>query len=85
MVRWILQEVGLFGLPFLLFALYLVLSRRSPLAREHWDPQWTRLILAGLFVVIASLVMTGLTAQRHGDGYVPPHFKDGRLVPGQFR
>ena len=84
MLRSILEELGLFALPFLAFAGYLLLSRRSPLDRAHWDPQWTRLVLAGLFVVVASLVMTGLTAARHAEGYVPPHIENGRLVPGRF-
>lgn len=85
MLRWILQEIGLFGLPFLAFALFLLLTRRPVLAREHWDPQWSRLGFAGLFLVIASLVMTGLTAQRSDEGYVPPHMENGRLVPGRFQ
>lgn len=85
MLRWILQEIGLFGLPFLVFAIVLLATRRPVLAREHWDPQWLRLGFAGLFLVIASLVMTGLTGERSDEGYVPPHMEDGRLVPGRFR
>lgn len=85
MLRSILEEFGVFALPFLAFALYLLVIRRSPLVRAHWDPYWTQLILAGLFAVVASLVMTGLTAQRNDDGYVPPHLEKGRLVPGRFQ
>jgi len=84
MFRLVLQEVLLFALPFLGFAAYLLLSRRPVWERTHWDPQWTRLVLAGLFIVIASLVMGGLTASRHANGYVPAHLEDGRLVPGRF-
>ncbi len=84
MLRRILEEVGLFALPFLAFALYLLFSRRSPLERAHWDAQWLRLVFAGLFIVAASLVMTGLTAPRHEQGYIPPHMENGRLVPGRF-
>ena len=84
MLRWLMEELGLFAIPFLAFAGYLLLSRRSPLDRVHWDPHWVRLIVAGVFVVVASLVMTGLTAPRYADGYVPPHMENGRLVPGRF-
>ncbi len=84
MLRWIIQEVGVFALPFVAFAGYLVVSRRNPLERLHWDPQWVRLALAGIFFVVASLVMTGLTAPRHESGYQPPHFENGKLVPGGF-
>ena len=85
MLRWILQELGLFALPFLAFAVWLLLSRRSPLDRAHWDPHWLRLILTGLFLVVGSLVALGLTTTRHADGYVPPHMENGRLVPGRFQ
>lgn len=85
MLRLVLQEILLFALPFLAFAGWLLFARRSPLDGAEWRPHWTRLVLAGMFVVVASLVMTGLTAQRHADGYVPPRFEDGRLVPGHFR
>lgn len=84
MLRSFIEELGLFAIPFLAFAAYLLLSRRSPLDRVHWDPHWVRLILAGVFVVVTSLVMTGLTASRYPDGYVPPHMENGRLVPGRF-
>ncbi|GEO99006.1 DUF6111 family protein [Methylobacterium haplocladii] len=85
MLRWILEELVLFALPFLAFAGVLLLLRRNPLQAGHWEAQWLRLVLAGLFVVVASLLMTGLTAVRHPDGYVPPHMENGRLVPGQFQ
>ncbi len=84
MFRRILEDLVLFALPFAAFALLLLALRRNPLEREHWEPQWVRLILAGLFLVIASLVMTGLTAERHAEGYQPPHLENGRLVPGHF-
>ncbi|CAO4141802.1 DUF6111 family protein [Methylorubrum thiocyanatum] len=85
MLRLVLQEILLFSLPFLAFAAWLLFARRSPLDHAAWKPQWTRLVLAGLFVVIASLVMTGLTGQRTKDGYEPPRYENGRLVPGHFR
>lgn len=85
MLRLILQEFGLFLLPFLAFAAYLLFARKSPLDRAHWAPHWTRLILAGLGVVVVSLVVTGLATERHPDGYVPPRIENGKLVPGHFQ
>ncbi|CAO4163014.1 DUF6111 family protein [Methylorubrum populi] len=85
MLRLVLQEILLFSLPFLAFAGWLLFARRSPLDHAEWKPQWTRLALAGLFIVVASLVMTGLTAERTADGYVPPRYENGRLVPGHFQ
>lgn len=85
MLRRILEEFILFALPFLAFAAFLVLMRRNPLEAEHWEAHWVRLALAGLVVVILSLLVTGLIAERHADGYLPPHMENGRLVPGKFR
>ncbi|GLS45206.1 DUF6111 family protein [Methylobacterium brachythecii] len=85
MLRWIIEEVPLFAIPFIAFACFLVLMRRNPLQAEHWEEHWLRLVFAGAAVVVASLVLTGLFAPRHPDGYVPPHMENGRIVPGQFK
>ncbi|MGU3540124.1 DUF6111 family protein [Methylobacterium sp. A54F] len=85
MLRRVLEEFGLFLLPFGLFFAYLLLVGRNPFHRVHWEAQVFRLVLAGLGVVIASLVITGLFSERHETGYVPAHMENGRLVPGQFR
>lgn len=85
MLRRLIEEFGLFLLPFGLFFAYLLLVGRNPLQRVHWDAQAFRLIVAGLVVVIASLVFTGLFSERHATGFVPTHMENGTLVPGTFR
>ena len=85
MLRAIIEEALLFLVPFGLFALYLALRRRNPLLWAHWEAQAGWLVIAGLGFVIAALLYTGLTAERHEGGFVPPHLENGRVVPGQFR
>lgn len=85
MLRRVLEELALFLIPFGLFFAYLVLVGRNPLQRAHWDAQAFRLVMAGLAIVIASLVLTGLFSERHAQGYVPAHMENGQLVPGTFR
>ena len=85
MFRTILDDIGLFALPFLAYAAFLLIARRNPLERAHWEPQVFRLVSAGLVIVVGSLLFAGLTATRHEDGYVPPHIENGRVVPGQFQ
>ena len=85
MLRRVLEEFGLFLVPFALFLVYLLLSGRNPLRRVHWDPHLFRLVLAGLAVVISTLVYEGLFSERRSAGYVPTHMENGRLVPGGFR
>ena len=85
MLRRVLEEFGLFLIPSGLFLVYLVLAGRNPLRRVHWDPHLFRLVLAGLTVVIGTLVYEGLFSERRAGGYVPTHMENGRLVPGNFR
>ena len=85
MLRTIVEEVLLFLIPFGLFALWLAATRRSPLARSHWSGATVWLVIAGLAVALLSLVVAGLTAERHAHGFVPTHMENGRVVPGTFR
>lgn len=85
MLRALLDEIGLFLLPFAAFALYLALRRRNPLDAAHWGGRVPLLALAGLVVAILSLLIAGVTGERHHDGFVPTHIENGRVVPGTFR
>lgn len=85
MMRAVLQELILFLLPFVAFAAYLVLSRRKALAWSSWSDQSLWLVIAGLAMVVASLIATGLTTERQTGAFVPTHMDNGRVVPGQFR
>ena len=85
MTRAILQELVLFLLPFVAFALYLVIRRRNPLLWSSWSDQSVWLVIAGLACVVISLVAAGLLADRQTGAYVPSHVERGRIVPGQFK
>ncbi|MCJ2118659.1 DUF6111 family protein [Methylobacterium sp. J-001] len=85
MLRRLIEEFGLFLIPFVLFVVYLLLVGRNPLRRVHWDPHIVRLVLAGLAVVIGTLVYEGLFSERRAGGYVPTHMENGRLMPGEFK
>ena len=85
MIRRVLEELLIFLSPFLLYALYLAIRVRRPDHGVHWDGQAFRLTLAGVVLVILSLVATGLFSERHRGGYVPPHLENGQVVPGRFQ
>ena len=85
MLRRVIEEFGLFLIPFALFLVYLLLVGRNPLRLVHWNAHFVRLTLLGLAVVIGTLVYDGLFSERREGGYVPAHMENGRLVPGQFR
>lgn len=85
MTRAVLQELVLFLLPFVAFAIYLILRRRNPLVWSHWSDQSVWLAISGLVIVIVSLVAGGLLAERQTGAFEPTHIEDGRVVPGRFR
>jgi hypothetical protein len=84
MWRNLTEEFLLFVLPFVVFGSYLILRRRNPLDAGHWRPHVFWLCLTGMLLAAASLVYTGLTAERHFGTFDPPHLENGRLVPGRF-
>lgn len=84
MIRIAVQEIGLFLLPFGLFALGLLLQRRRILHLETWSAAATWLSIAGLCLAIGSFVIAGVFGEQHTGPYVPPHMENGRPVPGHF-
>ena len=85
MVRALLETLTLFLAPFLVFALYLVLRARYPLAVEHWTRgRLGALALAGVIAVALGFMFLDLTAPRGKGLYVPAHVENGVLIQGHF-
>jgi Family of unknown function (DUF6111) len=85
MWRAVVESIGLFAAPFVIFAAYLVLRLRYPLAIEHWTRgRVATLVLAGLAAALAGLIGLAITAPRGQGVYVPAHVEHGVLVPGHF-
>lgn len=85
MIRVVLEGVLLFLAPFVAFAAVLLLLRRDVSKVESWSPHLIRLVVAGLLLVIGSLVWAGLFAETRTGAFEPAHIEDGRVVPGRFR
>jgi hypothetical protein len=84
MIRPALTEIGIFLIPFGVYALFLLATRSAILAPSSWPIQMVaRLVIGSLLLVIISLV---LLAQFSGSSpnstYVPAHVENGKLVPG---
>jgi hypothetical protein len=85
MMRAVLQELLLFLLPFVAFAAYLIIRRRNPLIWSHWSDQSIWLTIAGLAIVVVSLLTAGFLAERRTGAFEPTHLENGRVVPGRFK
>ncbi|MCP3472016.1 DUF6111 family protein [Bradyrhizobium sp. CCGUVB1N3] len=84
MIRPALTEIGIFLVPFAVYALFLVATRSGLFVQSSW-PVYTiaRLVLVALVLVIASLVgLAHFTGASPNSTYVPAHVENGRLVPG---
>jgi hypothetical protein len=84
MIRPALTEIGIFLIPFAVYALFLVSSRSGLLTRSSWPVNIIgRLLLGSLLLVVLSLI---LLAQFSGapphSTYVPAHLENGKFVPG---
>ena len=84
MIRPALTEVGIFLIPFAVYALFLVATRSGLLVQSSWTViVIARLVVGSLVLVVISFV---LLAQFSGGApnstYIPAHIENGRLVPG---
>ena len=84
MIRPALTEVGIFLIPFAVYAVFLVASRYQLLATESWPLH----VVGSLVGVALALTAIALVLLAHFSGappgltYTPAHIENGRLVPG---
>ena len=84
MIRPAFTEVGIFLIPFAVYALFLVATRAGLLTPVSWPLHMiAKLAVVAMVLVIASFV---LLAQYSGvpknSTYIPAHTENGKLVPG---
>ena len=79
-----IDELGLFLLPFALFFLFLVATRREVFAPEHWRGARGWLAIAGVGLAVAGLVAETIFRDVTKGVYRPAHMENGRFVPGTF-
>ena len=84
MIRPVFTEIGIFLIPFAVYAIFLIASKNGVTLKSSWPVHVVgRLAVAALLLVVLSLV---LLAQYSGAPpnatYVPAHIENGRLVPG---
>jgi len=84
MIRPALTEIGIFLIPFALYALFLVATRSGLIVQSSWPFHMiAKLAIVALLLVIASLVMlANFSGVPPHSTYVPAHVENGRLVPG---
>jgi hypothetical protein len=84
MIRPALTEIGIFLIPFVVYALFLIVTRAGVLDLSSWPVQVVVRLATGAFLlVIVSLVLLAHFSGAAPDStYTPAHLENGRLIPG---
>ena len=84
MIRPVLTEVGIFLIPFVVYALFLIATRSGVMASSSWPAHLVaKLVLGSLLLVIISFILLAhFTGAPPDSTYIPAHIEDGKFVPG---
>ena len=84
MIRQALTEIGIFLIPFVAYALFLIATRSGLLTWSSWPVVIVgRLLLGSLLLVVLSLIMLAqFSGAPPNSTYVPAHIENGKVIPG---
>jgi hypothetical protein len=84
MIRPALTEIGIFLIPFAVYALFLIATRSGLLVQTSWPLQLVAKLAVGslLLVVLSFIMLAHFSGSAPNSTYVPAHIENGRLVPG---
>jgi hypothetical protein len=84
MIRPVLTEVGIFLIPFAVYALFLIATRSGVTASASWPAHLlAKLVLGSLLLVVVSLVLLAhFSGAAPNSTYIPAHIENGKFVPG---
>lgn len=84
MIRQLATEIGIFLVPFAIYALFLVATRTGLLVPASWPLHLVaKLVVGSLLLVILSFIMlANFSGAPPNSTYVPAHVENGKLVPG---
>ncbi|MDB5564627.1 MAG: hypothetical protein JWP84_1193 [Tardiphaga sp.] len=84
MIRPVITEIGIFLIPFALYALFLLANKNGLLVQSSWPMH----VLGGLTIAALLLTIVSLVLLAHFSGappsstYIPAHIENGKLIPG---
>jgi hypothetical protein len=84
MIRPAFTEIGIFLIPFAIYALFLIATRSGLMLQSSWPLHIVaRLALGSLLLVVVSfVVLAHFSGAAPNSTYVPAHIENGRLIPG---
>jgi hypothetical protein len=84
MIRPAFTEIGIFLIPFAVYAVFLLATRSGLLVQASWPLHiLVKLAVGALLLVIASFVLLAhFSGASPHSTYVPAHIENGKFVPG---
>ena len=84
MIRPVLTEVGIFLIPFAVYAMFLIATRSGVMAPSSWPAHLVaKLVLGSLLLVVISFVLLAhFSGAAPNSTYIPAHIENGKFVPG---
>ena len=84
MIRPVLTEVGIFLIPFAVYALFLVATRSGLFAQSSWPAHLIAKLALGslLLVVVSFMLLAHFSGASPNSTYIPAHIENGKFVPG---
>ena len=84
MIRPAFTEIGIFLIPFAVYALFLIATRSGVTLQSSWPLHiLAKLVLGSLLLVIVSLILLAhFSGAPPNSTYIPAHVENGKLVPG---
>jgi hypothetical protein len=84
MIRPAFTEIGIFLIPFAVYALFLIATRSGLMVQSSWPLHiMAKLALGSLLLVAISLVLLAhFSGAPPNSTYIPAHVENGKFVPG---
>ena len=84
MIRPVLTEIGIFLIPFAIYALFLITTRSGLLVQSSWPVQIVGKLALGslLLVVVSFILLAHFSGAPPNSTYIPAHIENGKFVRG---
>jgi hypothetical protein len=84
MIRPAFTEIGIFLIPFAVYALFLIATRSGLLVQSSWPVHVIgQLVLGALVLVVISFILLAhFSGAPPNSTYIPAHIENGKFVPG---
>ena len=84
MIRPAFTEIGIFLIPFAVYALFLIATRSGLLILSSWPVHIIAKLMLGslLLVVLSFILLARFSGAPPNSTYIPAHIENGKFVPG---